>query len=249
VEGEEMGKAPAFMFYVRDWLSDPELRMASHGTKGIWIDMLCFMWEASVRGELIGTEEQLKKLVGANERDMSVFMTEAKSLNFADVTECNEIVTIRNRRMYAEYKERQNTRLRVQRYREKNKRNSELTPSSSYSYSNPPISPLKGGVMVKKTSTEKIPIDEAVKEVLTLLNETRAEITGKPSNRTADKEIRARLKQGYTVHELCRIVLFKAEDEHFRQNGAKYLVPSTLFRPCHIQEYLDGANEWNPTRS
>ena len=39
-----MGKAPAFQFYARDWLTDPELKMVSYQTKGIWIDLLCIMW-------------------------------------------------------------------------------------------------------------------------------------------------------------------------------------------------------------
>jgi len=125
-----MAKAPAIQFYVKDWLSDPELKMASHSTKGVWIDMLCFMWESSERGLLRGTKEQLIRMLGATERDFDLFIEEAKTLQFADVTICNENVTVINRRIHQEYKDKQNTRLRVQRHRAKQKSNTDVTLSS-----------------------------------------------------------------------------------------------------------------------
>lgn len=239
-----MGKAPAFQFYVRDWLADPELRMASHSTKGVWIDILCFMWEASTRGELTGTRDQLRKLVGATEADIDLFFTEAKTLNFADVTECNKIVTLKNRRMYSEYKDRQNTRLRVKRHRLKRECNSDVTVTSSSSSSNTPYIPQKGDVMVKRNSSEKIPLQDAIQEVLSVLNDTRTEITGKPSKRKVSDNIKARLREGYTVNELCRIILFKATQNHFRKDNAMYLRESTLFKKSNAKTYLEEANEW-----
>lgn len=140
-----MSKAPAFQFYIKDWLSDPELKMASHSTKGIWIDILCFMWESSERGKIKGTIEQIKKLVSATNSDMDLFILEAKMLNFCDITNCTNLgtvtnrtemyqnVTIINRRMHQEYINKQNTRLRVQKYRRKQKSNTNVTPSSSSS--------------------------------------------------------------------------------------------------------------------
>jgi len=125
-----MAKAPAIQFYVKDWLSDPELRMASHSTKGIWIDMLCYMWESSERGKICGTLEQIKKLVSATDEDMDLFLSEAKTLQFCDVTICNKNVTVINRRIHQDYKDKQNTRLRVKRFREKQKGNADVTPSS-----------------------------------------------------------------------------------------------------------------------
>ena len=72
-----MAKAPAFQFYVKDWLSDPLLRMASHSSKGIWIDLLCFMWESPERGKLEGSINQLMKMVGASTEDFNLFLEEA----------------------------------------------------------------------------------------------------------------------------------------------------------------------------
>lgn len=43
---------PAMPFYVGDWLKAPDIRALSPSAKGIWIDMLCFMWESKERGVL-----------------------------------------------------------------------------------------------------------------------------------------------------------------------------------------------------
>jgi len=129
-----VGKAPAFQFYVRDWLSDPQLRMTSHITKGIWIDMLCFMWEAPERGKIRGSKEELMQLISATDGNLKHFLEQAQKLKFADVTICNNEVTICNRRMLREQKERENTRLRVKRHRQKQESNNNVTvPSSSSS--------------------------------------------------------------------------------------------------------------------
>jgi len=133
-----MSKAPAFQFYVRDWLSDPLLKMVSHQTKGIWIDLLCYLWESPERGRLVGTPEQFVKMVGCNADEWTQFYNEASVTKFADVTKANGLVTVCNRRMFREDKERKNTRLRVQRYRERQQSNApsndDITlPSSSSS--------------------------------------------------------------------------------------------------------------------
>lgn len=47
-----MGKLPGFMFYPGDWLKEPSLRRCSHAAKGIYIDILCLMFECSERGVL-----------------------------------------------------------------------------------------------------------------------------------------------------------------------------------------------------
>ena len=37
-------KAPAFQFYVKDWLADERVRLMSHTEKGMYIDLMCFCW-------------------------------------------------------------------------------------------------------------------------------------------------------------------------------------------------------------
>lgn len=130
-----MGKAPAFQFYPNDWLGDSELGMCSFATRGIWITMLCRMWHSKTRGQLSGNREQLCRLIGCTVAELDDFLRENSVTQFADVTECNEIVTVTNRRMRNDDKSRNNGRLRVRRHREKRACNTKVTPPSSTSIS------------------------------------------------------------------------------------------------------------------
>jgi hypothetical protein len=47
-----MAKLPGFMFYPGDWLKEPSLRRCSHAAKGVYIDILCLMFECDERGVL-----------------------------------------------------------------------------------------------------------------------------------------------------------------------------------------------------
>ena len=126
------------MFYVRDWLSDPQLKMASHLTKGIWMDLLCYMWEAPQRGKIIGTKMSLAQLIGTPETNIEFFINDCKALGFADVTESNGQITIINRRMYdeemARATERERTKERVRRFRMKRGCNAHVTTRNEYEY-------------------------------------------------------------------------------------------------------------------
>lgn len=126
-------KAPAFQFYVKDWLSDPQLRMTSLSTRGAWIDLLCYMWEAPERGKLeIENEEILGRMVGGNNGEIRTLLKEANALSFCDISVTNHgTITLCNRRMFRDEKDRKNNRLRQQRHRDKQKDNEEITAPSS----------------------------------------------------------------------------------------------------------------------
>jgi len=154
-----MGKPPAFQFYVGDWLRDPQLRQASFATRGIWIDMLAYMWTAPDPGRLSGTVKGLARMIGCTIPEMETFISEAQGCKFAEVeivptqqnvtcnanvTKCNGAgnanVTVTNRRMFRDAKDRENIRLRVQKHRQKKPCNGIVTgdvtlPSSSSSSS------------------------------------------------------------------------------------------------------------------
>ena len=40
-------------FYVGDWLRCPELRVLPPDVRGLWMDMLCYMWESVERGVMV----------------------------------------------------------------------------------------------------------------------------------------------------------------------------------------------------
>ncbi len=108
-----MGKLPAFQFYTGDWLKDPQLSMCAPSTRGIWIDLLCAMHENNRSGQITGTTEQLVRLCRCTSVDLVVAIEELKVTKTANVTERNGFVTVICRRMNREYKERNNTYLRV----------------------------------------------------------------------------------------------------------------------------------------
>jgi len=64
-------KLPFLKFYVRDWISDQQLRMCSLGARGLWLEMLCLMHDAGRYGYLEThggrpfTNEELVRLTGA----------------------------------------------------------------------------------------------------------------------------------------------------------------------------------------
>lgn len=139
-----MGKAPADQFYYGDWLRDIELQRSSACTKGVWMQALANMWFANPRGELTESKEELTKLLMVKPEEFDTFLSDVETLGFCYTSRNpNGLITIRNRRMYREEKEREKNRLRQQRYYEKHKPNDapngksdgNLTPPSSSSSS------------------------------------------------------------------------------------------------------------------
>ncbi|HSZ03541.1 MAG TPA: hypothetical protein VK788_28855 [Terriglobales bacterium] len=67
-----MGKLPAFMFYPGDWQKDPCLRRCSKAAKGVWMDMLCLLFECPVRGVFVDSsgkpwsDEEIAEAIGGD---------------------------------------------------------------------------------------------------------------------------------------------------------------------------------------
>lgn len=113
--------------------------MLSPQARGVWIDMLCFMWRQEDRGKIEGLYTQLSRLLSCTEQELKESLEELSVTKVADVTVRNDFVTVINRRMYREENTRKLTRCRVQRFRngeEKQHCNADVThPSSSSSSS------------------------------------------------------------------------------------------------------------------
>jgi hypothetical protein len=110
-----MGKNPAFQWYPNDYLRDT--RILSLSARGAWADMLNFMWYSNERGILTGTHEQFSRMLSCSILEIENVFNELNVTKVADVTNCNGLVTVINRRMLREEKERKSTRLRVQKFR------------------------------------------------------------------------------------------------------------------------------------
>ena len=130
-------KQPAFPLMVGDILKDPRLSQASLFSRGVWTILLLYMWEWDQRGEIETTIRGLDRLLKPDSiEEILFFLNELADLEFGSIfptdenkkltfpltlENCNMKVTIRNRKMHSDYKDRQNTRLRVQKHREKKK--------------------------------------------------------------------------------------------------------------------------------
>jgi hypothetical protein len=116
-------KLPAFQFYPGDWMKDPDLRRCSHAARGVWIDMLCLMFECSDRGVLASggnpwSREDVAAAVGGNGDVTLRCIDELVAKGVAKVRDDGAIYSAR---MVKDEVERGKTRERVQNHREKQK--------------------------------------------------------------------------------------------------------------------------------
>lgn len=79
-----MGKRPSLQFYPGDWLRDPAVRGVSLAARGLWIDMLCLMFECDRKGYLMlngkpPTLEQIARMTGCSTEDASRLTSELET--------------------------------------------------------------------------------------------------------------------------------------------------------------------------
>jgi len=139
-----MGKAPAFQFYPNDWtryLEEHPLEI-----EGAWIRICCKLWWSDTKGKLTKTIPQWSRILRTDEENMLKILNYIQEENIGDIEpqnitsalqdhNCNGHVTVICRRMWKDNKERELTRLRVQKYRGKNPSNAPVTPMKQHSSS------------------------------------------------------------------------------------------------------------------
>jgi len=83
---------PAILFYTGDWLKDPAVRCMSLAARGLWIDMLCLMYESPTRGYLSLIDEkpvtavQLARMVGGAIDEVETLLSEMSACGTYSVT-------------------------------------------------------------------------------------------------------------------------------------------------------------------
>jgi len=87
-----MAKLPAFQFYPGDWLKDPNLRSVSIAARGLWVDMLCLMFESESRGSLtIGgrpaSDVEIARMTGIDQDEARRLLGELREANVFSETE------------------------------------------------------------------------------------------------------------------------------------------------------------------
>jgi hypothetical protein len=50
---EKKEDLPAMPFYVGDWFKCPEVRALSPDLRGLWFDLICFMWQSPQKGIML----------------------------------------------------------------------------------------------------------------------------------------------------------------------------------------------------
>ena len=124
------GKLAYMQFYPGDWLKDPALRRCTHAAKGVYIDMLCFMWECEERGVLATSgqawgDEEIARAVGGDQRETLALIAE---LVAKGVVSRRASGAIYSRRMVRDEEERRKTAARVRNHRASNGCNADVTP-------------------------------------------------------------------------------------------------------------------------
>jgi hypothetical protein len=102
-------KLPSFQFYPGDWMKDPALRLVSVSARGLWMDILCLMFESPQRGFLEHQNgkpiaaDQLARVVGERLPETRKLL---KELEDAGVYSVDERGVIFSRRMVREEQNR-----------------------------------------------------------------------------------------------------------------------------------------------
>ncbi len=125
-----MGKLPAFMFYPGDWQKDPCLRRCSKAAKGVWMDLLCLLFECPVRGVFVDasgkpwSDEEIAEAIGG---DIGANLGYIAELVSKGVAQRDTRGAIFSRRMV---RDEQNRRSATERKRKERSSHTHVTPLS-----------------------------------------------------------------------------------------------------------------------
>lgn len=128
-----MSKLPFIQWYTGDWLKDPAVSMCTPSTRGIWFDMLCAMHEIGRSGSLRGTPEQIARIARCSTTELAQALTEIQITEVADVhTDRHGVVTVTNRRMLRDARQRENAAKRQQKRRARDGTEDDVTPDVTH---------------------------------------------------------------------------------------------------------------------
>ena len=103
---------PWFKFFPGDYLNDSQLAMAPLASQGLWQRMICHSYRTREPGKLIGSREQLVRLLGCAREELDQFLKDARVLKFAEIIEPKDgEIEIICRRMVRDQKAREEERL------------------------------------------------------------------------------------------------------------------------------------------
>jgi len=91
---------PWMKWYPADWRADPALRMCSYAARGLWIDLLCLMHEATIYGHLLiaglkPTVAQIAAVLGGRPSEVERLLGELEAGGVFSRTEAGVIFSRR----------------------------------------------------------------------------------------------------------------------------------------------------------
>lgn len=105
-----MSKQPYIPLYVGDYLKDT--RVLPLSVRGAWVDLLLFMWDAPVRGEIIGTIQDFARMMSCerSEAEFALNLLKQKSTADFDLLSDGQIkITSRKMKRDAEISKKRST--------------------------------------------------------------------------------------------------------------------------------------------
>lgn len=223
-------------------MKDPGLRACSPEARGVWIDMLCIMFECTPRGffttnGMAPTAEEASRMLGL-ERD--IFLKIEVELTKNKVLSRNNHGVIFNRRMVKDQGLREQWKERKRKHREnvtEPSRKGHGLSSSSSSNQKICVSPKNGETpLAGKLKNSKPPTDPRIKEVIDFFFTTCEEVLGfKPdiAGGKDGKNVKAALKD-IDLPEMKECIRFfftiKKSDEHPTLSAAVSSHTRNLFR-------------------
>lgn len=79
-----MGKQPYMPLYVGDWIKDT--RSLPANVRGIWIDLVLFMWDNHTRGEMTGSIDEIARMVSCQVEETKFAILLLQQKKTADIT-------------------------------------------------------------------------------------------------------------------------------------------------------------------
>lgn len=78
-----MGRQPYMPLYVGDYIKDT--RILPLNVRGFWLDLILFMWDNPVRGEIIGTIEEVARMIGCDVQEARFALNLLQQKKTADI--------------------------------------------------------------------------------------------------------------------------------------------------------------------
>ena len=78
-----MGKQPYIPIYIGDYLKDT--RVLPLAVRGAWVDLILFMWDSPVRGEIVATVQEIARMIGCDTSEAEFALNLLKQKNTANI--------------------------------------------------------------------------------------------------------------------------------------------------------------------